>query len=114
TCRLTPPRFCHLKKSNKSPASSISPPKVVPGPSLSPRWRWGPPTAGFLGAPPPPASADPFGGYLQSAPDPFRSKDVLNLTTELERNKLANYACPVTSLAWSSNRRTTSLQPFDD
>jgi len=50
---------------------------------------------GFSGYPTPRASADPVRGNLKSAPDPFRRKDEINLTTELEPNKLENYACPM-------------------
>jgi hypothetical protein len=58
-------------------------------------------TRGFSGHPTPPAAADPVRGNLQSALDPLRSKDEINLTIEFERNKVANYACPITRLAWS-------------
>jgi hypothetical protein len=48
-----------------------------------------------------PISTDPVGGNLQSALDAFCSKDEINGTAEFERNKVANYTCPITSLAWS-------------
>src|SRR5262249_28503339 len=61
-----------------------------------------------------PVPTNPVGGNLQSASDPFASKDEINLTTELEQNKLTNYARPVPALAWGVNWRSLDFLQFDD
>jgi len=58
--------------------------------------------------------ADPVGGDLQPASDPFGGKEEFNLATEFVWNKFTDYVCPITRVAWTLNRRAIDLLPFDN